>query len=78
MVMGDSFTGWSKIYEGTFYESEWDINYFMGESFHRYVRYHYLKNPLNLSLVSKENSDLVIRFFLEGNLELLAEGYVEK
>ncbi len=78
MVMGDSFTGWSKIYEGTFYESEWDINYFMGESFHRYVRYHYLNNPLNLSLVSKENSDLVIRFFLEGNLELLAEGYVEK
>lgn len=78
MVIGDSFTGWSKIYEGTFYESEWDINYFMGESFHRYVRYHYLNNPLNLSLVSEENSDLVIRFFLEGNLELLTEGYVEE
>lgn len=77
MVIGDSFTGWSKIYQGSFYESEWDINYFMGESFHRYVRYHYLDNPLNLSLVSRENSDLVIRFFLEGNLELLAEGYVE-
>lgn len=66
MLMGDSFTGWDQ--DATNY---WNVNNFLSESFHRYVKYHYYNAPFYLSLIEKEQSDIVVLMYLENNLEML-------